>query len=548
MSEAKLTREAIARIEIGHTDIGGGLARVISIVFLVVIFCVPVVQFVLDGGRVPVAFEGPPYEGGDGFVAKIDQANKRILKNIDILENDLEERSFLRQTFLPPLQYVQARFLGQGNEKVVLGRNGELFYRPSVEYLLGAPFLDPAQQLLRAQGKDIWEKEISPDPVASIVRFRDQLAERGVELIILPVPVKAAIRSSALGVGRADPEPLANRSWEDFLDKLGEESITVFDVRETLFALEQKSGKAYLPTDTHWTPEGMAVVAKQLGKFLLAEFPDLQGGVQYESVPQHIVSAGDISRMLKLPAGAELYKPVGVEIYQVVNENGEFWQPARNSPVLLLGDSFTNIYSAATLDWGSGAGLAEQLSRELLLPVDLIARNDSGAYATREILAQDMARGRDRLAGKEVVVWEFAERELAFGDWRNFSLDLGTPAATGFFTVEGDNSVVVTATVQAISRSPRPGSVPYRDNLITLHLVDLQGQGVGEGADQALVYALGMRDNELTKFATVRVGDSITLTLSSWDGKEAEYGSIRRTPLDDEMLELELPNWGEFHE
>ena len=30
----------------------------------------------------------------------------------------------------------------------------------------------------------------------------------------------------------------------------------------------------------------------------------------------------------------------------------------------------------------------------------------------------EIAAGNDRLAGKRVVIWQFAARELAFGDWK----------------------------------------------------------------------------------------------------------------------------------
>ena len=36
-------------------------------------------------------------------------------------------------------------WLGAGNERVYVGRDGWLFYRPDVEYLTGRGFLDPAQ-------------------------------------------------------------------------------------------------------------------------------------------------------------------------------------------------------------------------------------------------------------------------------------------------------------------------------------------------------------------------------------------------------------------
>ena len=44
-----------------------------------------------------------------------------------------------------------------------------------------------------------------------------------------------------------------------------------------------------------------------------------------------------------------------------------------------------------------------------------ILRNDAGAFATRELLGQELAQGRDRLEGKRLVIWEFAVRELATG-------------------------------------------------------------------------------------------------------------------------------------
>ena len=47
-----------------------------------------------------------------------------------------------------------------------------------------------------------------------------------------------------------------------------------------------------------------------------------------------------------------------------------------------------------------------------------MAINDNGSYATRLALAGDMARGGDRIAGKRLVIYQFAARELAHGDWR----------------------------------------------------------------------------------------------------------------------------------
>ena len=67
------------------------------------------------------------------------------------------------------------------------------------------------------------------------------------------------------------------------------------------------------------------------------------------------------------------------------------------------------------MGWGTSAGLVEQLSFALGRPVDRMVQNDAGSYATREMLARAEPQ---RLAPKRVVVYQFAARELAFGDWR----------------------------------------------------------------------------------------------------------------------------------
>ena len=89
---------------------------------------------------------------------------------------------------------------------------------------------------------------------------------------------------------------------------------------------------------------------------------------------------------------------------------------------MLLGDSFSNVYSMSELGWGEGAGLAEQLAASLGRPIDKIAVNAGGAFGARERLVSELAEGRDRLAGKKIVIWQFAQRELAVGNWKTLPL------------------------------------------------------------------------------------------------------------------------------
>ena len=64
------------------------------------------------------------------------------------------------------------------------------------------------------------------------------------------------------------------------------------------------------------------------------------------------------------------------------------------------------------MGWGREAGFAEALSQAVGHSVDRIARNADGAIASRRALQEDIGR----LEGKKVVVWQFAARELSFGD------------------------------------------------------------------------------------------------------------------------------------
>ncbi len=116
-------------------------------------------------------------------------------------------------------------------------------------------------------------------------------------------------------------------------------------------------------------------------------------------------------------------------IHQVQAANGDPWEPSTAADVLLMGDSFTNIFSLEGMGWGASAGLGAQLSFALQRPVDVIAQNDSGAFATRQSLSRELAAGEDRLAGKRVVVWEFASRELSVGDWKPLTFPVPPPKA-----------------------------------------------------------------------------------------------------------------------
>jgi len=200
--------------------------------------------------------------------------------------------------------------------------------------------------------------------------------------------------------------------------ELRSRGVAVLDVLEGLPTQSREA--RFLVQDTHWTPAFMQQVSRQLAGYVskVVELPPLAAAPSLRAAPQPASRVGDLVDMLKLPEGQAHFQPQSVQVSQVQDDQGKPWEPDANADVLLLGDSFTNIFSLEGMGWGASAGLAPQLALALGRPVDVIAQNDSGAFATRLALQRELSGGIDRLAGKRVVVWEFASRELSVGDWK----------------------------------------------------------------------------------------------------------------------------------
>jgi alginate O-acetyltransferase complex protein AlgJ len=160
----------------------------------------------------------------------------------------------------------------------------------------------------------------------------------------------------------------------------------------------------------------MELVARELAAFV-TDHVDLPAatGPRHAVEQQEVTATGDTAAMLDLPDGQQLYPPEQVLLRRVVTDDGSAWRSDQRADVLVLGDSFSNIYSLASMGWGDSAGLVEHLSFALARPVDRIVQNADAAFATRELLAR---AGAGRLSGKRVVIWQFSVRELAFGDWK----------------------------------------------------------------------------------------------------------------------------------
>ncbi len=566
----KRSREEIAKIEIGHTESTPAINWFLTLFFLVVITVVPLLQIGREfstisagkesGRNLPQSFDVFSFllpSGAElkslataegGLLAAGSQMNNRMLKDIHTYETDLKERDTLMQAVIPRMQVPVTAWLKGGNEDAYCGREGWLFYRKDIDSLTSRGFLDPGILARRtARGSEL-EAPPQPDPLKAIVDFRDQLARRGIALIVMPAPVKPSIhpeRHSSRYEGRN--EAVQNPSFQDFVERLAREKIACFDAAPLLMQARaaEPDRPLYLRTDTHWTPDGMELAAKAVANLARSSAPLSPATGRFSAVEKEVTNLGDVAMMLKFPSEWRVFAPETVKIREV-RDGPSPWRPDPKAEVLFLGDSFANIFSLELMGWGESAGLAEHLSLALGLPVDAITRNDAGSFATREMLAKELQRGNDRLAGKKLVIWEFASRELAFGDWKMLSLALGEKQEASMYVPPKGKTIAVHGVVRAASRAPKPGTVPYKDHIIMVHLAELEAADDPAAAGkEVVVFVWSMRGNVATPAAHWRPGDTVKLRLRPWADLAGKYEAINRSELETEDLLLAEPAWGE---
>jgi len=394
-----------------HTDVARPVAMSLVMIFIAAISLVPVAQAVRD------KVAGEPSVLLDLF------RHAPTKDNLRQFEQDLDGASTPREWARAHLQTMFVRLGHFGNGKVVVGRTpGWLFYGPGVTAVGGLGFLDPGVQATRQKDAlDAGNPPLFPDPRPAILDFSRYLARRGIRLVIFPVPDKASLQPRELH-GRSADMPAKNPDADRFVADMRREGIVVFDPTPSL--LPDSGSPIFLQQDTHWTPAWMESVARALASSLEKDL-----GLPRPATPRHFAvrqaqlsRLGDLTDMLRLPPGQTLLAPESVTLHEIHDPVGKLFEPSEDAQVLLLGDSFTNVFSLDQMGWGEGAGFAAQLAKELGRDVDVIAQNDAGASATRQLLANALAAAEpgapDRLANKRVVVWEFASRELAVGNWK----------------------------------------------------------------------------------------------------------------------------------
>ena len=418
------------------------------ICFLAVIFAVPLAQTGLELAR------GERVQFTDVF------RDRPTASHLRQYEKTLEEKSWAQQRARPLVQGFLFETLRETGAKAMRGVDGWLFYRPDVRYVLEpdrveidtrhSKWVRPADGSTRRESVAL-----------SILRFRDQLKARGIELVVMPVPGKPSVYPDKV-TRRVSPDAAFRSPTSDLLDALNRHGIATVDLFQTFQEQRQRmathaSAEAeslYLTADTHWTPQGAQLAARTVAAKLGALGAISPGAHAFKTNTVRVTRRGDVLDMMQIPGAQAQFAAQTVACEQVSDATlglllpsasdrpGTYRYPGAKSPVLVLGDSFCRIYqfpepqslgeltdppahgknealSTKKLLPGS-AGFISHLARALRLPVDAIVSDGGASTDVRKRLSMNP----EILEGKKVVVWEFVERDINLGreGWEDVAL------------------------------------------------------------------------------------------------------------------------------
>jgi hypothetical protein len=163
----------------------------------------------------------------------------------------------------------------------------------------------------------------------------------------------------------------------------------------------------FQPQDTHWTTRGLELVAGIVAE-RIKQYPWYKGIAAhrrtYTTKDEPFTRHGDLHARLPEAERAK-FAPETLIGHQVVNPDGSLYEDDPDSPIVVLGDSFTGVYELMDCEH---AGVSAHIAKQIGYPVDLVMSYGGGPNVREKLVK----RGLDKLARKKLVIWMMTARDL----------------------------------------------------------------------------------------------------------------------------------------
>ncbi|MES1175523.1 MAG: hypothetical protein ABUL62_14470 [Myxococcales bacterium] len=289
--------------------------------------------------------------------------------------------------------------------KAVAGQNGFLFYRNGLEYLAGGD--------LEAQRK-------GKNPVPIILEFKKELDRQGVDFLFVPVPTKEEVYPEELDPAfKQFAGQIVNPWFRKFLLSLSKQGVEVVDLLPSLLAAKaagtgRDSEPLFQHQDTHWSDRGLRLAAGLLSARVekYGWYAELSKHAQrFSTENTSFVRFGDLQSRLP-EAEQKRYSPESLLAHRVLTASNQPYDDDPDSPVVLLGDSFTGVYELTDAEH---AGVSAHIARGISYPLDLVMSYGGGPNVRQKLLK----RGEASLRTKKLVIWMMTARDL-FNYWEEW--------------------------------------------------------------------------------------------------------------------------------
>lgn len=295
-------------------------------------------------------------------------------------EQSYDKGIFIRDPSVKLWASTQYLLFKEGARGVIMGESGWLY--TNQEYLV-------PNDLQHNLGKQV-------DKIAAVQAL---LKQHDKQLILMPIPMKVDIYASHT---RYAPDPRANGLYEQFSEALQARDVRVNTLREA-FVAQHQTTELFLKTDTHWSPAGAQLAAREVAR----QNPQLVGDQPYVStLVEEKAVKGDLMNYLQFDPrlAPDLFVPIQIPLYETTNpaqqvsEDNLFGEKAQH--IALVGSSYSKID-----DWNFVGFLKEALQNDLVT----VAVEARGPFQAMD----DFTRS-DLLSNPDIqtVIWEFPLRTV----------------------------------------------------------------------------------------------------------------------------------------
>ena len=234
---------------------------------------------------------------------------------------------------------------------------------------------------------DIASQDSLHNPLPRMVELKQYLDSLGIQLLVIPVPVKEEVYADKLIPG-TPADACVNVNGQKFIRQMLEAGIDVMDLYPALKAAragDEPPHFSYQRYDTHWALPGMLAAMEQIATRVTQYSWYAESGAQPGSLAMKdtvVLREGDLVAHLPDAEKAKYTADTlaGMKIYK--GENA--YKGGKNAPILLMGDSFTGVFESvdqksggpgsllayatgldvqALTSWGGGPGIYHRMMK-----------------------------------------------------------------------------------------------------------------------------------------------------------------------------------------